>query len=211
MAGRAPLPAGRRGYSRDGKRGKLQIEFGLLCDAEGRPVAVEVFDGNTADPATVGAQIDKLRRRFGFSMSVLYAFRRSVEPTRNGPDSSMRKVLSAFLKVSGDPELTRVAFELVDEALLRRPPSLELDEVLSRLAATDRRSAAPWTAEVLSLIDSHPATRAGDLAPTMGWETPKFKANVRKLKALGLTQSLEVGYLLTDLGDRAVAALTDGH
>ena len=120
-------------------------------------------------------------------------------------------VLSAFLKVSGDPELTRVAFELVDEALLRRPPSLELDEVLSRLAATDRRSAAPWTAEVLSLIDSHPATRAGDLAPTMGWETPKFKANVRKLKALGLTQSLEVGYLLTDLGDGAVAALTDGH
>ena len=48
-------PLGRRGYSRDGKRGKLQIEFGLLCDAGGRPVAVEVFDGNTADPATVGA------------------------------------------------------------------------------------------------------------------------------------------------------------
>ena len=42
-------PLGRRGYSRDGRRGKLQIEFGLSCDAEGRPVAVEVFDGNTAD------------------------------------------------------------------------------------------------------------------------------------------------------------------
>ena len=70
-------PLGRRGYSRDSKRGKLQIEFGLLCDAEGRPVEVEVevevevFDGNTADPATVGAQIDKLRRRFGFSRVVL--------------------------------------------------------------------------------------------------------------------------------------------
>ena len=52
------------------KRGKLQIEFGLLCDREGCPVAVEVFDGNTADPMTVGAQIDKLRRRFGLSRVV---------------------------------------------------------------------------------------------------------------------------------------------
>ena len=63
-------PLGRRGHSRDGKRGKLQIEFGLLCDAGGRPAAVEVFDGNAADPATVGAQVDRLRRRFGFSRVV---------------------------------------------------------------------------------------------------------------------------------------------
>ena len=46
-------PLARRGHSRDGKKGKLQIEFGLLCDAGGCPVAAEVFDGNTADPATV--------------------------------------------------------------------------------------------------------------------------------------------------------------
>ena len=75
-------PLGRRGYSRDGKRGKLQIEFGLLCDAEGRPVAVEVFDGNTADPATVGAQIDKLRRRFGFSRVVLVGDRGMLTEAR---------------------------------------------------------------------------------------------------------------------------------
>ena len=64
-------PLAKRGHSRDGKRGKLQIEFGLLCDAEGRPVAVEVFPGNAADPATVGAQIEKLRSRFGLSKVVL--------------------------------------------------------------------------------------------------------------------------------------------
>ena len=75
-------PLGRRGYSREGKRGKLQIEFGLLCDAEGRPVAVEVFDGNTADPATVGAQIDKLRHRFGFSRVVLVGDRRMLTEAR---------------------------------------------------------------------------------------------------------------------------------
>ena len=64
-------PLAKRGHSRDGKRGKLQIEFGLLCDREGCPVAVEVFDGNTADPMTVGTQIDKLRRRFGLHRVVL--------------------------------------------------------------------------------------------------------------------------------------------
>ena len=75
-------PLAKRGYSRDGKRGKLQIEFGLLCDAEGRPVAVEVFDGNTADPATVGAQIDKLRHRFGFSKVVLVGDRGMLTEAR---------------------------------------------------------------------------------------------------------------------------------
>ena len=75
-------PLGRRGYSRDGKRGKLQIEFGLLCDAEGRPVAVEVFHGNTADPATVGVQIDKLRHRFGFSKVVLVGDRGMLTEAR---------------------------------------------------------------------------------------------------------------------------------
>jgi transposase len=59
------------GYSRDDKRGTLQIVFGLLCNREGCPVAVEVFDGNTADPMTLAPQIDKLRQRFGLSRVVL--------------------------------------------------------------------------------------------------------------------------------------------
>ena len=75
-------PLARRGYSRDGKKGKLQIEFGLLCDAGGCPVAAEVFDGNTADPATVGAQIDKLRRRFGLSKVVLVGDRGMLTEAR---------------------------------------------------------------------------------------------------------------------------------
>ena len=54
-----------RGHSRDGKRDDPQIVFGLICTAEGCPIAVEVFPGNTADPATVGAQVSKLRDRFG--------------------------------------------------------------------------------------------------------------------------------------------------
>lgn len=53
------------GYSRDGKRDDPQIVFGLVCTPEGCPVAVEVFAGNTADPATVASQVDKLKHRYG--------------------------------------------------------------------------------------------------------------------------------------------------
>jgi transposase len=64
-------PLAHLGYSRDDKRGTLQIVFGLLCNRVGCPVAVEVFDGNTADPMTVAPQIAKLRQRFGLSRIVL--------------------------------------------------------------------------------------------------------------------------------------------
>ena len=55
------------GHSRDRKKGKLQIVFGLLCNAEGCPVAVEVYEGNTGDPTTLKDQIEKVRTRFGLS------------------------------------------------------------------------------------------------------------------------------------------------
>ncbi len=58
------------GHSRDGKKGSLQIVFGLLCNAEGCPVAVEVYEGNTGDPTTLQDQIEKVRHRFGLSRVV---------------------------------------------------------------------------------------------------------------------------------------------
>ena len=75
-------PLAKRGHSRDGKRSKLQIEFGLLCDAEGCPVAVEVFQGNAADPMAVGAQIKKLKRRFGLKRVVLVGDRGMLTEAR---------------------------------------------------------------------------------------------------------------------------------
>ena len=57
-------PLARLGHSRDERRGNLQIVFGLLANAEGCPVAVEVFEGNTGDPKTAASQISKLRKRF---------------------------------------------------------------------------------------------------------------------------------------------------
>jgi Transposase DDE domain len=72
----------RFGYSRDGKKGKLQIVYGLLCAADGCPVAVEVFEGNTADPMTLSAQIDKLKARFGLSQVVLVGDRGMITSAR---------------------------------------------------------------------------------------------------------------------------------
>jgi transposase len=59
------------GYSRDGRRGSLQIVYGLLCDGEGRPVAIDVFPGGVHDDKTLPAQIEKLRVRFGLQTVVL--------------------------------------------------------------------------------------------------------------------------------------------
>ncbi len=63
-------PLARIGHSRDGKKGSLQIVFGLLCNADGCPVAVEVYEGNTGDPMTLQDQIEKVRTRFGLSRVV---------------------------------------------------------------------------------------------------------------------------------------------
>jgi transposase len=68
-------PLAAHGYSRDGKPGKMQIVFGLLTTAEGCPVAVEVFAGNTADPATLASAVQKARERFGLKRVVWVADR----------------------------------------------------------------------------------------------------------------------------------------
>jgi len=75
-------PLAKLGHNRDGKKGKLQIVIGLLCSRGGRPVAVEVFDGNTGDPTTVVPQIEKIRERFGLTRVVLVGDRGMITSAR---------------------------------------------------------------------------------------------------------------------------------
>ena len=75
-------PLAQRGYSRDGKPGTLQIVFGLLCTAEGCPLAVEVFEGSTSDPKTVACQVEKIRTRFGLQRVVLVGDRGMLTAAR---------------------------------------------------------------------------------------------------------------------------------
>ena len=81
MEGRC-CPLAKRGYSRDGKKGTLQIVYGLLCAPDGCPVAIEVFDGNTGDPTTLAPQIDKLKQRFGLDHVVLVGDRGMITEAR---------------------------------------------------------------------------------------------------------------------------------
>jgi len=75
-------PLAKLGHNRDGKKGKLQIEYGLLCNGAGTPVAIEIFEGDTADPATLGSQILKLRERFGLRRLVLVGDRGMITQAR---------------------------------------------------------------------------------------------------------------------------------
>jgi len=81
------------------------------------------------------------------------------------------------------------------------PSADELAAITAKLARLDARSSrGAWTRETLRLIADRPGVRAGDLAAGLGLEMLPFKADVRKLKALGLTESLEVGYRLSARG-----------
>ena len=75
-------PLAQFGHNRDGKKNKLQIVFGLLCNGEGCPVAVEVFDGDTGDPGTLAPQIQKVRERFGLKRVVMVGDRGILTDTR---------------------------------------------------------------------------------------------------------------------------------
>src|SRR6516162_1338334 len=79
-------PLAQHGYSRDHRGGRPQIVYGLLCTRAGLPVAVEVFEGNAADPATLSAQVGKLKRRFGLGRVVLVGDRGMITSARIGED-----------------------------------------------------------------------------------------------------------------------------
>jgi hypothetical protein len=114
--------------------------------------------------------------------------------------------LRALLAKRGGAHTYRVDLRYAgpDPRIALREDTDGLDAVRKRLDAIDARSPrGPWTRDVLELIAAHPATRAADIAPLLGRERLPFKADVRKLKELGLTESLEKGYRLSPRG-RAV-------
>jgi hypothetical protein len=124
-----------------------------------------------------------------------------------------RDALLASLRPEGD--LYRIAFHVRGpdpRVALRERADLtgeEREEIARRLARMDASSThGPWTADTLALIAERPATLAADLAAQMGRERLPFKADVRKLKELGLTESLEKGYRLSPRGRAFLEAAT---
>ena len=153
--------------------GTLKTSVGVLAIASVEPISVSAVSSE-----------DAIRAGFASRAALLEAF-----PWKAG--SRLYRV--EFSVAGPDPRI----------ALRNNPELVPADrrEIDARLARMDRASSiGPWTRRTLELIARRPETRAGDLAEDLGQERLPFKANVRKLKALGLTESLEVGYRLSPRG-----------
>jgi hypothetical protein len=123
---------------------------------------------------------------------------------------SRAKLLDSLAGRDGTLYRIDLEYEGADGRLALRtatPSGPEMDHVLRRLARLDAARSSPWTARVLALIEAHEATRAADLASRVGRETRLFKADVRKLKDIGLTESLAVGYRLSPRGKAVLRRL----
>jgi len=122
-------PLARLGHSRDGQPGKLQIVFGLLTNAEGCPVGVQVFEGNTGDPKTVAAQVTKLRQRFGLQRVVLVGDRGMITSARIREDLPKDKGIDwitalrapQIQKLAKDGALQMSLFDTTDLAEITHP------------------------------------------------------------------------------------------
>lgn len=129
-----------------------------------------------------------------------------------GWPSAAAALASPQLDRDGDLYLVRFAVAGDDPRIALReddsPTPEQLRDITSRLTRMDQRSQhGPWTRSVLELIEARPGVRAADLAESVGREKLAFKADVRKLKALGLTESLEVGYRLSPRGVAVLSAM----
>ncbi len=128
--------------------------------------------------------------------------------------SSLESLKSLLLKRS-DGEVYRIRLALVgpDPRIALRmeiPDALELESIIQRLIRKDSQSASgPWILRALKIIRQRPGERAANLAADFGQDKPVFKTNVRKLKGMGLTESLDVGYRLSPRGRAVLDALED--
>lgn len=121
--------------------------------------------------------------------------------------ASVADVIADLRGREGDP-VYLIRLRYVDEpdprdllANTTRLSTSDVEEITRRLARLDAASPhGPWTEETLAIIQRRPAVRAGDLAEELGREMPPFKVDVRKLKNLGLTLSLDTGYRLSPRG-----------
>ncbi|GAA3696888.1 hypothetical protein GCM10022224_073380 [Nonomuraea antimicrobica] len=119
-----------------------------------------------------------------------------------------RAALLADLDARGSDPIHRVELRLLDGPDPRDALAATADLTPGDVAALTRRldRMGPWAVPALELIARRPGVRAGDLAPEVGQETIRFKANVRRLKALGLTISLDTGYRLSPRGEAYLTA-----
>jgi hypothetical protein len=184
-------PLAQLGYSRDGKRGSLQIVYGLLCEPRGRPVAVEVFAGSLHDDKTLPAQLEKLQVRFGLAEVVVVADRgmitkANIETLRAdgvGWISALKAPQVAKLVKDGDLQLSlfdqQNLAEISSEAypgerlVVCRNPLVAAERARKReelLAATER-----GLAEIAARVDNGTLAGAGEIGLAVGPALKRYR------------------------------------
>ena len=173
--------------------GRLRTVVGELAVHE-----VEVVDPATLDDAEAV--------RAGFADAA--ALRAAVSP-RQEPGQRAQRARVARPDETSRVYRVRVSYAGADPRAALREQLLspaELEAMLARLRAMDLRAREPWVFESLRLIAEWPGRRAPELAEMLGRETAPWKSQVRRLKELGLTESLLVGYRLSPRGEQVLAA-----
>jgi hypothetical protein len=203
-------PLAQHGYSRDHRGDRLQIVYGLLCTRDGLPVAVEVFDGNTADPATLTSQVSKLRQRFGLSRVVLVGDRGMITSAR----------IEADLKPAGLDWISCLRAPAIQELAAETGPlqlSLFDDRDLAEIAAPEQ-----FPGERLIVCRNRDLARERtrkreDLLVASERELARIQARVGRKGKLGLNTAAEIGLAVgavlngRKMGKHFVIAIADGH
>jgi hypothetical protein len=159
---------------------------------------IEVTAVDSVDPAEISNE-DARAAGHDSPKSVLEAIHRNQHKSAD-PNAPLYRVAFRSLGEQTDPRTVLAAAADLD--------SDELAAITDRLTQMDTRSPhGPWTQAALEAISAAPGRRAAELAAAQGRETPKYKADIRKLKALGLTISLEVGYELSPRGQSVLDVL----
>jgi hypothetical protein len=180
---------GAYGYNRDGKKGKKQIVIGLLCDEHGEPLSTEVFRGNTQDPATFAAQVNKAKDRFGCERVTFVGDRGMI---KSGQIQDLEKagfhyitaitkpqiqtlVKAGLLQMNlFDAELCEVSHEGVRYVLRRNP--LRADELSASRA--DKKASVERLQETLNrYLTEHPRAKASTAERTVRAKIAQLKLN----------------------------------
>src|SRR6266436_3577362 len=202
-------PLARYGHSRDHRRDRPQIVYGLLCTREGLPIAVEVFDGNTADPSTLQAQVEKVKDRFAISRMVLVGDRGMITSARIRDD--LRPANLDWITCLRAPAVQALAAE-------NGPLQLSLfdDRDLAEISAPDL-----FPGERLIVCRNHDlaterARKREDLLVATERELARIEAQVRRKKAT-LSGAAEIGLVIgAVLNKKKIAkhfavTIRDGH
>ena len=203
-------PLARHGYSRDHRGDRLQIVYGLLCTRDGLPVAVEVFDGNTADPATLGSQVSKLKQRFGLSRVVLVGDRGMITSARIEED--LKPAGLDWISCLRAPAIQQLAAE---NGPLQ--PSLFDERDLAEISAPEQFPGERLIVCRNRDLASERARKREDLLVATERELARIQARIGRKGKVGLSEAAEIGLAVgavldsRKVGKHFVVDIADSH